>query len=170
MADRIVEAYWDCSYCGTKGISGVKHKKHCPNCGHPQDKGVEFYLKPQNVYIDGAEAEDYKKGPDWVCNYCNSYNNQKFIYCCNCGASKDGTKDYFTQNDDNKTKNNISKVVKTEVKDEVEIEDEVKNEEYIDEETISDYYDTVKPIDISKSINISESIDVSEPKKENKVL
>ena len=46
---RIVKGYWDCPYCGNKGISGLE--KRCTACGHSQDEGTKFYLKEQKEYV-----------------------------------------------------------------------------------------------------------------------
>ncbi len=45
-----VEGYWDCQYCGSKGIKG--RFKSCPGCGHPRDASVRFYTKQ----VDAAHA------------------------------------------------------------------------------------------------------------------
>ena len=95
MAQRLVEGLWDCPYCQEKGIGGLS--KHCPNCGHPQDKGIRFYLGERKKYLTNAEAEQVGTGPDWVCGYCDSYNSEQAKFCTNCGAPKDSKgDDYFT--------------------------------------------------------------------------
>lgn len=98
MADKIVEGYWDCTYCNTKGIGGLQ--KHCPNCGNPQAEGTKFYMDPQKVkYLEPEKAKNYGKGADWICAYCNSYNRHNALNCSNCGASKkEAPKDYFGNN------------------------------------------------------------------------
>lgn len=95
MSRKRVEGYWDCEYCGTKGIGGLT--KTCPNCGHPQAQGLKFYVKkgPQK-YLEPEVAKDYGKGADWVCAYCGSYNRYYDVVCRNCGGDKNSSEeDYF---------------------------------------------------------------------------
>ena len=95
MARRRIEGYWTCSYCGTKGIGGLT--KTCPNCGHPQSKGLKFELDSgSKKYLEPEIAENYGKGADWVCSYCGSYNRYNDESCKNCGAEKvEAEGDYF---------------------------------------------------------------------------
>lgn len=91
MANKI-EGYWDCSVCRTKAIKG-RHTE-CPNCGHPRAKDTKFYMIEKDNYVDDSIVE---KGPDWMCEYCNSYNPFSENYCLRCGSSKEESKDdYFT--------------------------------------------------------------------------
>lgn len=91
---RIVEGLWDCKYCNTKGISGLK--KSCPKCGNPQDSDVKFYLGDKKRYLNDEEAKDYGKGADWICSYCNSYNHYNVKKCRNCGSPRESaSKNYF---------------------------------------------------------------------------
>ncbi len=95
---RRVEGYWDCTYCGAQGIGGLT--KTCPKCGHPQAKGLKFYVKkgPQN-YLEPEVAKNYGKGADWVCAFCGSYNRYNDVVCRNCGAEKaDSEENYFGKN------------------------------------------------------------------------
>lgn len=97
MSGKRVEGYWDCDHCGTKGIGGLT--KTCPKCGHPQAKGLKFYVKKgtQN-YLEPEVAKNYGKGADWVCAFCGSYNRYNDVTCRNCGAGKaDSEGDYFGQ-------------------------------------------------------------------------
>lgn len=107
MSGKIVEGYWDCTYCGTKGISGLK--KTCPTCGNPVGKNVKYYLKPEKKnYLDSETAKDYGNGADWVCAYCGSYNRYNNDVCKNCGSQKaDALEDYFGNsfNDEHHTDN-----------------------------------------------------------------
>ena len=52
---RIIEGYWDCKYCDSKGISGSI--RECPNCGHPRDDTVKFYLKDEKKYVSEEKAK-----------------------------------------------------------------------------------------------------------------
>lgn len=94
MSNRIVEGVWDCPYCGQKAIGGLQ--KHCPLCGHPQDKDTKFYIGEEIHYIEEEKAAEYGQGADWICEYCGSMNRVHYKYCSNCGAPKEAAKqDYF---------------------------------------------------------------------------
>lgn len=95
MAKRILEGFWDCNYCGKKGIGGLT--KNCPACGRPQGDGVKFYLKnDEKNYLDSETANEYAKGADWQCDYCGSYNRYYQKKCTNCNSEKKDSKtDYF---------------------------------------------------------------------------
>lgn len=95
MSGKRVEGYWDCDHCGTKGIGGLT--KTCPKCGHPQAKGLKFYVKKGSKnYLEPEVAKNYGKGADWVCAFCGSYNRYYDVTCRNCGAGKaDSEEDYF---------------------------------------------------------------------------
>lgn len=96
MADRLVEGLWDCTYCGATQIGGLN--KYCPCCGHPQDKDIKFYLGEAKKYLTEEEAQKTGTDPDWLCEYCESLNNARFIYCKNCGAPREADgKNYFTK-------------------------------------------------------------------------
>jgi len=97
---KIVEALWDCPYCGNKGIGG--RTKHCPSCNHPQDEDTEFYLPNEKKYLDDETASKYGKGADWVCAYCGAMNRYYAENCVNCGAPReDGKGDYFAVQEKN---------------------------------------------------------------------
>lgn len=93
MSKRIVEGLWDCQYCGSKAIGGLT--KHCPNCGHPQDKDTKFYMGEKKKYLDEELAEQYGKGADWHCQYCGSMNRFHFQYCSNCASPKEVAEDDY---------------------------------------------------------------------------
>lgn len=93
MTGKIVEGLWDCPYCGADKIGGLK--KHCPDCGHPQSKDTVFYLGEEKRYLTEEELSALSGEPDWMCEYCTSLNNSKFIYCKSCGAERtEENKDY----------------------------------------------------------------------------
>ena len=101
MTGKIVEGLWDCAYCGADKIGGLQ--KHCPQCGHPQSKNLKFYLGEQKRYLTDEELAARSTEPDWLCEYCNSLSNSKFIYCKNCGAPRtEENKDYFQMHEENK--------------------------------------------------------------------
>lgn len=93
--DKLVMGYWDCQYCGTSHIKGTK--RDCPNCDHPRDAGVKFYMDESNVqYLTPEEAKTKGKGADWLCSFCNNLNSVLDNECKSCGASKeDSEKNYF---------------------------------------------------------------------------
>ena len=92
--DKIVKGYWDCPYCGNKGMSGLE--KRCTNCGHPQDEGTKFYLKQEKEYVDADKAKAYGKGADWTCSYCGSLNRHDAVVCVGCGADREESSgDYY---------------------------------------------------------------------------
>ena len=100
---RIVEALWDCPYCGAKGIGGLT--KTCPSCGHPQDAGTKFYMGEKKNYVDEKKAENYGKGADWTCAYCGALNRYDAKECSGCGAAREESQsDYFQNQEANEQK------------------------------------------------------------------
>lgn len=96
MADekKLLVGLWDCPYCGSKGINGLKKK--CPNCAHTQDAGTKFYLGVEKEYLEADKAEDYGKGADWTCAYCGGLNRYSAEFCSDCGAPREeNTGSYF---------------------------------------------------------------------------
>ncbi len=90
---KIVKGYWDCSACGTTGISGSE--RNCPGCGKPRGDDVEFYMKDVE-YLSEEEAAKVSKEADWYCSFCDSLNPASATECQSCGASKaDSEKNYF---------------------------------------------------------------------------
>ena len=95
MADRIVMGYWDCKYCGTDGIEGTR--RDCPNCGHPRDKDVKFYMKSRtheevaanNEYLSEKQAATKGKGADWECSFCGALNSVLSTSCKSCGHPRE---------------------------------------------------------------------------------
>lgn len=103
MSEKIVEGIWDCPYCGTTAIGGLT--KHCPNCGHPQDKDTKFRIGEEKRYLTDEELARVGGEPDWACDYCDSLNNAEFIYCKNCGQPREKeNKDYFELRKEEKKK------------------------------------------------------------------
>lgn len=100
---RIIEGYWDCKYCDSKGISGSI--RECPNCGHPRDDTVKFYLKDEKKYVSEEKAKTINKNPDWICPYCNCLNSDNNETCVSCGSPR--TKEnlnYFENHEERKRK------------------------------------------------------------------
>ena len=102
---RLIKAFWDCPYCGTKEIGG--DIRECPNCGRPRgsvkfyiknaEEGVKYRQQPQNLeYVDEKKAAGIYRGPDWYCSYCDSLNTGNAQNCKGCGATReDSEKNYF---------------------------------------------------------------------------
>lgn len=92
---KIIEGVWDCAYCGAAKVRGGL--RECPQCGHPRDENVEFYMdNPQNYVLDEALAEKARQGPDWVCQFCDCLNSATVSVCEGCGSAREAeTKDYF---------------------------------------------------------------------------
>ncbi|MBP5200176.1 MAG: hypothetical protein J6Z82_05960 [Schwartzia sp.] len=82
----IVEGYWDCAFCHTKGIKGSA--RECPGCGKPRGKDVEFYLKE---YSEENAIEDASTEADWLCEFCDSLNPAEAEECLSCGAKRSET-------------------------------------------------------------------------------
>lgn len=103
---KIVMGYWDCPFCGSKGIRG--DVVNCPSCGRARGE-VKFYMKDYQEgeireenersdveYLDEAQAQTFSKNPDWYCSFCNSLNSDNAAFCSNCGASReDSESNYF---------------------------------------------------------------------------
>ena len=103
---KLVMGYWDCPFCGSKGIAG--NVVNCPSCGRARGE-VKFYMK--NVeegasreanergdieYLSEEQAKYVSKNPDWYCSFCNSLNSDNAQFCSNCGASRaDSESNYF---------------------------------------------------------------------------
>lgn len=100
---RLVVGYWDCKYCGTKGVLGTEQT--CPNCGRQRDKDTRFYMDRNRVQTvdevvsDSAQANKLKRrGADWVCAYCDSLNSSDATNCAACGSSREtAAGDYHSQ-------------------------------------------------------------------------
>ena len=92
--DKLVMGYWDCSYCGTKTIKGTS--RNCPNCQHPRDNSVKFYMLDEKQYLSEEEASTKGKGADWYCEYCGALNSVLDETCKGCGSAREeAKKDYF---------------------------------------------------------------------------
>ena len=87
---KTIKAAWDCEHCGKRDIPG--DVRHCPGCGSPVGDNVKYHVPRVKEYVDEVVVP---KGPDWECMYCGSYNRYETSICSNCGADKNGAKDYF---------------------------------------------------------------------------
>lgn len=105
---RTVMGYWDCPFCGNKGVPG--NVMNCPSCGRARGD-VRFYMKDgaenstreENErgdieYLSAEQEKEIGKNPDWYCSFCNSLNKDNAAFCTNCGASReDSESNYFDQ-------------------------------------------------------------------------
>ena len=103
---KLVMGYWDCPFCGSKGIRG--DVVNCPSCGRARGD-VQFYMKDYAEgetreendrsdveYLSEEQAKYISKNPDWYCSFCNSLNSDNAQFCGNCGASReDSESNYF---------------------------------------------------------------------------
>ena len=103
---KLVMGYWDCPYCGSKGVRG--DVVNCPSCGRARGE-VQFYMKDHAEgetreeneradveYLDEEQAKYVSRNPDWYCSFCNSLNSDNAQFCGNCGASReDSESNYF---------------------------------------------------------------------------
>ena len=97
--NRKIYGYWDCKYCGTKAIRG--DNRNCPNCNHARDGDIKFYMLSENDYVEQENLHKFSEQPDWLCQYCNSYNPSNANACLSCGASKNSKKrDYIASSDE----------------------------------------------------------------------
>lgn len=87
--EKLVMGYWDCPFCDTKGIEGIK--RECPNCGKPRGEDTRFYMKGEKQYLTKEEGKDKGKGEDWLCDFCGSLNSSVTNVCTSCGAEREKT-------------------------------------------------------------------------------
>ena len=103
---KIVMGYWDCPYCGSKGIRG--DQAAFPSCGRGRGD-VKFYMKDHAdgqvmreedlhrvEYVDAQKEQTINRNPDWYCSFCNTLNSDNAKFCTNCGASRESSEsNYF---------------------------------------------------------------------------
>ena len=84
--------YWDCPYCGTKGIRG--DNKKCPHCGIQIPPDTKYYVKEGvREVVEKSKLDD---DAHWICEYCDTQNQAWANYCFNCGSPRsDAKRDYF---------------------------------------------------------------------------
>ena len=87
--EKLIMGYWDCPFCDTKGIEGIK--RECPNCGKPRGEDTRFYMKGEKRYLTEEEGKDKGKGEDWLCEFCGSLNSSLTNVCTSCGAEREKT-------------------------------------------------------------------------------
>ena len=97
MEVKRIEGLWDCKYCGQIGIKA--RFDTCTSCGKPRGIENTFYL-PDNIeeaVLTKEEALKTTNEPDWLCEYCGSYNRSDVFVCEKCGSDKsEAKKNYGT--------------------------------------------------------------------------
>lgn len=88
MKRRLIEGYWDCTYCGYKKNLGGMDK--CPKCGKTRDKDTTFYLEGKYRYVSQKKAVTINWNPNWVCLHCDRLNSADDTKCLSCGAPRTG--------------------------------------------------------------------------------
>lgn len=83
---RLVEGLWDCPYCGRKGNKGGK--RECEGCGKRRDDETTIYMPSEIQYVPEDEAKKINRNPDWLCQYCDSFNSDSDRVCSACGATR----------------------------------------------------------------------------------
>lgn len=91
---QIIRGYWDCNYCGTKGIDGLKDS--CPNCNAGKKKDIKYYMKSTYDVVSEKELNEAVivldecdgNHKEWICSYCDNLNNFSPQNCEFCGAPK----------------------------------------------------------------------------------
>lgn len=86
MSEEYYEKFWNCSHCGTEGISALRNMR-CMNCGNskPEQSG-EYYSTTLITDKEGLELAMADK--NWECSFCGSINLDRNNDCSGCGASK----------------------------------------------------------------------------------
>ena len=119
----IVEGYWDCSSCGAKGIRG--HIRECPNCGKPRGEEVKFYMKEFGEKY--ALNKNVSTNPDWLCDFCSSYNPDTSTKCLSCGAERESTSKNYSQIRDTNTYSKVRDYDSNGIDDSSQISDEERD-------------------------------------------
>jgi len=108
---KLIEGFWDCKYCNTKGIHGGI--RECPKCGKAQDKNTVFYLDKNNLsYVPEEKAIHISRNPDWLCEYCGQLNSDNDYTCISCGASKTSQNLNYFENHKKKEEENRQKLLR----------------------------------------------------------
>lgn len=95
MDEKRIEGLWDCVYCDTKAIKA--RYDSCTSCGKPRGIETMFYLPDD---LDAATLTEEEKAqttnsPDWLCDYCGSYNRSDFTSCAKCGSGRNASKSNY---------------------------------------------------------------------------
>lgn len=97
MSKKIIRAYWDCPFCESKKIDGLKDE--CPNCAKRKPADTKCYIDEDTsddvltegeLKAAGITAEECDGNhKEWACSYCGQLNNYADTFCNACGASKE---------------------------------------------------------------------------------
>lgn len=95
MEERRIEGLWDCVYCGTKAIKA--RYDTCLSCGRSCGVETVFYLPDDLAAATLTEEEKAKttNAPDWLCEYCGSYNRSDCSCCTKCGGDKTSSRNNY---------------------------------------------------------------------------
>ena len=92
MEEKRIEGLWDCVCCGQKAIKA--RFDACPMCG--KSRGIEtFFYLPDNLEEATLTSEEKAKttnAPDWLCEFCGSYNRSDVFCCEKCGGDRTESK------------------------------------------------------------------------------
>lgn len=103
-SERIIWGKWNCSNCGTEGISAEpppgERQPKCPHCGSAREdsEGETPYLDNRtetsgrvvdaNVADTAEELAIATGGADWHCDFCRANNRARLKRCHSCGAPR----------------------------------------------------------------------------------
>ena len=105
---RIIEGYWDCAYCGAKGILG--RYRDCPSCGKPRGEDTVFYHDPPNEQNVVEHPEEVSREADWHCEFCDSLNPASAKFCESCGSPRTD-KTYFEMKEEHSRKEQAAQAI-----------------------------------------------------------
>lgn len=97
---KIRRGYWICPTCKHKNPGNLEL---CESCGSSQQKNKDgsnpFFLDSTSEEVtDPNELKEAYAGPDWICEYCGTSNDNLTDSCKQCGNTK-GDKEEETYND-----------------------------------------------------------------------
>ncbi len=95
MEQKRIEGLWDCVFCGSRAIRA--RYATCPNCGKSRGIDTEFYLPDdlEEATLTQEQAKKTTDSPDWLCEYCDSYNRSDAKFCKKCGAPREESRDDY---------------------------------------------------------------------------
>lgn len=97
---KIRRGYWICPVCNHKNTGNLEL---CESCGSSQQKNKDgsnpFFLDSTSQEVtDPKELKEAYAGPDWICEYCGTSNDNLTDSCKQCGNPK-GDKEEKKYND-----------------------------------------------------------------------
>lgn len=141
---RIIVGAWDCKYCNTKAVSGAL--RECPQCGNPRGEGVKFYMPGgEKTVVPKEEAKKINCNPDWLCQYCGTYNSDSISVCESCGNTRSEKDiDYFEHHEELEKKKDISGIDDISKSDDIPQNDEseeISQDDGLEETDCSEFYE-----------------------------